>query len=443
VIKRPDRSILLTLIAVITIFAYSCKKEPDEVGASIIPESNILKLGFTDTASLKAYSRLVDSVRSDETIVNLLGSYTDPVFGRVTTSFYSQFRLPVTNYDFGSNPQPDSLVLSMKYAGYYGDTNLPQSIHVYEMSQAIFRDSVYFSNQNLPNYGTDFANYSFYPRPRTSLITADDTLAPQIRINLSKYSFELANKILNADSIDLSDNEQFLEYFHGLYIEAEPNPNQASILYLDMMNVLSNLTLYYHNDSSDSLYLVLNVNENAARFGHFNHHGYQQADQDFKNQLLYNDTSLGKQQLYLQTMGGVVSTIEIPYIYNWFENQQKVLVNEARLIMTPYDDQSDLYTKPSSLSLLKLNEEGNSEFLEDQFEGEGYFGGAYDSASNSYYFRITKYVQDLMMGRQEDYGLSLYISGVSVRAERLWLYGTEPADTSKRLRLELRYTLLE
>ena len=79
----------------------------------------------------------------------------------------------------------DSLFLYLYYDGFYGDTATQLKVSVYEMEDSINIDNIYYSNINKAVYPTDYANYSFYPKPGDSIIVAGDTLPPMLRINLS------------------------------------------------------------------------------------------------------------------------------------------------------------------------------------------------------------------------------------------------------------------
>ncbi len=426
------------------IFIQNCKKEPDRVGAEIIPANKKLNVDYSDTATLYAHSRLMDTLRTDNTSKSLFGSYNDPVFGRNDASFYTQLRLASTNPDFGSNPRIDSVILSLLYSGYYGDTLMPHTVHVYEMSEPIYFDSIYYSYQNFSDYGIDFANYTFYPKPTHPVYLQGDTVQAQLRVNLSDYSTDLGYKILSADTSILSDNEKFLEYFYGLHIKVDPVGYSGSILYYNLISSSSELSIYYKNDTADSLSYSLIINQNCARVNHFDHNYESSQDQIFKKQLLGNnpDTSLGAKLLYLQSMGGVETKILFPFIDKWFSTE-KVVVNEAKLILPIEDTESD-YPEPSSLVLLRINKEGNTVLLEDQSEGPEYFYGD-TIVNNSYEFRITRYIQQIMMGNYEDYGLLLYNYGVSVNSDRVVLLGTNPDGKSnnERLKLALKYTIID
>ena len=121
---------------------FSCEKEPGEIGLAIQPPDDKLEVRYTDTSSLVSYSVIEDSVKTDEMSINLLGSMYDPVFGKTTASFATQLRMANAGVDFGVNPQVDSLVLSLVYVSYYGDLLTQQTLHIYELDEDIFIDSV-------------------------------------------------------------------------------------------------------------------------------------------------------------------------------------------------------------------------------------------------------------------------------------------------------------
>lgn len=416
----------------------SCEKEPDQIGVNIQPPEDKLQVFFSDTSSLVSYSVREDSVKTDELSVNLLGSAYDPVFGKTTASFATQLRMSKSGVDFGSNPKVDSLILSLVYVGYYGDLLTRQTLHVYELSEDIFIDSTYYSNHRVKYSDIDLAYHSFYPKPNDSIIVDDVISAPQLKVNLSSISPVLADKILNAPNDVLADNDAFLEYFKGLYFTTEDVSYGGSILYFNIITATSKLVLYYSNDSVDGQSFELLINENCARFNQYEHFNYDFADQDFRRQIIFEDTALGGDRIYLQAMGGIKSVIRFPNLTN-FAQDTKIAVNEA-VLHIPNNSPESEYDAPETLYLLRFDDDGDLVFLADYFEGSEYFGGSYDEISSSYKFRITRLVQSILNGDYTDPKLSLSISGASSIANRIVLNGTE--NTGNRMRLEIVYTKL-
>ena len=76
-----------TFFALMILFG-ACKKEESEIGSDLQGEG--LGVSITDTFALVTYPELIDSMESDETSVNLLGAYNDPIFGGVNCGFVTQ-----------------------------------------------------------------------------------------------------------------------------------------------------------------------------------------------------------------------------------------------------------------------------------------------------------------------------------------------------------------
>ena len=120
---------MLSILIILSLFFTACEDDQNNVGLDIQPPGDRLNVFTTDTFSVYAYSKPVDSVRTDETSVSLLGSIHDPIFGTTTASLYTQFRLSETAVSFGDNPVLDSLVMTLDYKSLYGDTNALTASH--------------------------------------------------------------------------------------------------------------------------------------------------------------------------------------------------------------------------------------------------------------------------------------------------------------------------
>ncbi len=421
---------------------FSCKKEDNNLGLNIQPPGDKLNVIYSDTTSVVAYSQFTDSIRTDETSVSLFGSMVDPVFGKSTASFYTQFRLSQSSFSFGENPVADSLILSLLYDGQYGDSLSPLTLRVYEMDSQINIDSNYYSSSSVSLKSTLLAEKTFIPNFTDSVIVGTDTLVPHLRVNLGELSSELINKLFEAPADSMETNDSFQNYFYGLYVTAEPVSSQGQIIYFDLVNTLSAMTLYYRNDTDDSLSYAYVINSNCARFQHYDH-DYSLADAAFKSQVMEKDTSLGQQVCYIQAMGGVKTFLRFPYIKNYYADG-KIALNEARLFLKC--SETDPVLSPGKNLILVVKDDSTGYVIsEDQQEGTDFFGGAYDKNAHGYWFRITMTVQDLMRSEDPDYGLEIYMSGGAVNANRVLLAGTDPQAPGipeDRIRLVLTYTRL-
>lgn len=427
-------------------FMVSCTKRPGEIGADLLPDDGLISPMFTDTVTVVAYSIREDSLRTDKPETALMGSIFDPVFGTATAGFFTQISLSTASHNFGNNPQLDSLVLQLAYAGFYGDTTTVQTVRVYEVMEMLYYDSAYYSNQLKDFNSFDFANFNFSPRPKSRVVIGGDTLAPIVRIRLSNVSPALGNKLLNAGENNLSSVSRFQNFFRGLYVTAEPRTSGGAILGFDLPSNLSRLTIYYHNDEQDSLRYEFLITSDEARYNHFNHNNYINASPEFRQQVIEGDTTMGNQQLYLQGMGGVKTKLRFPTLAKLKTSpDKKIVINDARLILHGRTLDTTLFYAPSNFALVKANGDGTYSILKDQLEGNTYFGGSINRKDNRVQFRLTRYVQEMVLkgAGREDHGLYLFSIGASSRPHRWVINGTNPGtDTLQPLKLLLHYSLV-
>ncbi len=418
----------------------SCTKNPGLVGNKLLPDS-ALSSKFTDTVSIQAHSVPVDTIVTDHQSLVFVGSQKDPVFGTTTAGFYTQFIQDFTHSRFGTNPQPDSLVLQMAIDSVFGDTTQPMTLHVYEVNEDIYNDSTYYSTSTASVNPTDFADYTFLPRTNNTIIlAAGDTLKKVLRINLSKLSNTLAEKLMQTDTTVLDSNLYFKQYFKGLYITASPVSSGGALAAFYPLSSYTALTLYYHNDSTDSLQFNYAITDSCALFNHYKH-DFSTGSSEFVNQVVQKDTSLGEQQFYVQGLGGVETILKFPNLKNLARLGKTVSINEAKLVLPGFES-TPTFGEPSSLSLIKIASDTSFSILNDQLEGGAFFGGSYNSSTNSYTFRITHYIQSMIQDTtQQNLGLILYVPNNAVTPQHFIFNGPKPvSDTLSRAKLELLYT---
>ena len=437
--RQPAFLFLLTL----TFFAIiACNKKPENIGLDLVDDNQAV-LGFDTTLSVYAYSELEDSVASAGTSINLLGSMQTETFGGLQASFYAHMRLSEVYPDFGDEPVADSMVLTMVYSGYYGNINTMQTFTVHRIIEdTLLRDSAYTSNVFINYEAEEIGSLTFTPNPTDTVFLDTIATAAELRIPMD---LELAQELLDADSTNYESSAIFLEFFRGLYVKPAPvaGIGEGAILYFDLLNERSSVTLYYQNNSEDSLSYEFVINESSARVGKYEHDYSLTNDPAFIDDVLSpnpDTATIGKDKLFLQGLGGVKTIVKFPQLQSWADSVALV-INEAKLVITSTSYQ-DEYAPPDNLILFKLNENGGIAFTEDQSEfTDDYYGGNFNSSSNSYTFRISLYMQNLLLGGP-DYGLVLFPGGKSVRANGLTFYGTDQSNPN-HLKLKLIYTLAE
>jgi hypothetical protein len=422
----------------ITFLLFACTDKPDQVGLGLQPTSIELSVIFDDASGLLVHSLREDSVRTDANVIKTgtLGSMLDPVMGKTTGEIFSQFRLEENGHNFGTDPVLDSLVLSLSYSSFYGDSLTSQTVKVFQLDADMNPDTAYYSNQTISAEDTELASITFIPLPSDSVNVGGKMEGPQLRIKLSD---DFGQSILDADPLVFDNNEKWLEFMKGLKITTEPVMSGGGMMMFDMFAANTILTLYYKNDSQDTLEFTFLSNENCARFTNFNHNDYMEASPAFKAQVLNGDTSQGEELYYLQGMGGVKAQIRLPDIQEFFADGP-VSINEAKLVFNVIDDGSEL-TPPTQLGLAIIDEEGDYQLLPDANEPTAYYGGYLDGDDNKYFFRISQYIQQVLTGNSPNYPLILLVSGGSFKANRVIMHGPDSLlNNDLRMTLNVIYT---
>ncbi len=444
--KTHYSTTLIGLVLMIGALAFaSCKKSPETIGNNLVSDDNYFASYHTDTTEISCHSYF-DSVATKNATSALLGAMNDPVFGTTEAGFYTQFRPSVAGQSFGSAPIVDSVVLQLCLAGFYGDTTVLQTVHVFELTDTLSFETSYYSHSTVVTDNIDHANgYTFSPRPKTKVhVIGTDTVAqPIIRIPLSQ---ELGNKLVHLDTTAYSRPDLFKQHFKGLHVTCAPVNLDGAISSINLTNnTYTMLQLYYHNSATPENPMRYNfyVTSTDTYFNHFDH-DYTQGSPEFVGQLLDNQVELGQSTLYLQAMGGVRVKVYFPNISHWADTLEgcHLVVNEAKLILPASATLTDsVYKAPSNFMLVGFNADSTTYLLPDYYEGNSFFGGAYNSSQRAVSFRITEYMQRVIMGKKDDYGLCLGINGAAYNASRYVINGPN-TPSGEKMRLEVTYSIV-
>lgn len=407
---------LLCLLALL----FSCEKNPSDIGLNLQDENEIIIGNLIDTVTIKAFTKREDSLSSDEKTYALLGSYLDPVFGYTEASFVTQMRLASSNISFGENPIADSIVMCLDYRSYYGDTTIAQTIEIYELEKSIYLDSTYYSNFNIGDYTPSqklIGTKTYLPQPNDSCLV--------IRLNDT-----FAQQIVSANSDQLLNNDNFLQFFKGFYVRTQPNMDQSSIIYFNLLSTKSKVTLYYHNSEGSQKYDFV-FNSSCARINLFNH------NYDLSTISSINDTTGSDSLLFLQAMSGLNAKITFPYISNFTNFPLLAFVRAELIVPIKTDDaSSSIYKAPSKLLLVAYNNNGEYEFLPDYFVGTDYFGGNVNNEYTEYRFNISRYIQQLAYKQRSDFGIALFVADNRISANRVIIKGPK---CTNGMRLSITY----
>ena len=443
-----------TKLAIITIAFFSltaCNDDFSDVGSSIVDDNNFEALQY-DNAALEAHSVKIKRVQSNELSSYALGVYNDAKYGQTTASVLTQLQLSDVDPSFGVNPVLDSVVLVVPYYStiasqtYYdktyeldsvfGDSPIKLSIYRsdyylrdndpsnnYE-AQAYYSDQADLFEQHMANTPI-YANSSFKPSANEIVLVEpseenegemDTTrLSPRLRIKLPVSKFK--NWIIDkAGSTELLTNENFKNYFRGLYFKADAIGGEGVLSLLNFNADDAGITLYYRTEyETESGESSLN---NATYELNFSGQTVNVFTTDYQ-QLPAQD-----QNLYVKGGQGSMAVIDLFTDEAQLDSLRQTdwLINEANLKF--YVNQDALPAGYESPERVFIYDIANGLPLKDYYMDGGvkendvlnsrtvHLGRlSTDENGNPYYkVRITNYVNDIINNDSTNTKLGLVIS---------------------------------
>ena len=391
--QNKNRVFYLFLSAVLALFWAACDN-PDIYNLnSGIPQQ---KYETRTTESFEVFLQTVkeDSFRTDEFTKDLLGCYKDNIIGRVRSCLFTELQLPVDEISFDTNATMDSIVFYLRYYGkkeYFGFPTIKQKFHVYQVSQRIYKDSVYYSNRKIAYDPVEIGSFegSFSPTDSTTL-----------RIKLNDF---FGKKIMNATADQLNKPEDFAAFLNGIAIVPEETAYLGAIMYFKLSDTKTCLKLYYNSTKT----VTFPVNSFSARITTFD---YDYSGSAVGQQLAQPAKSF--ESVFLQPLSGVKVRVTIPSLKGMLDSGQ-VVIHKAELVF-PIDENSPyLSYLPSYLLVLNNDSLGKNQNIVDRYER--YYNSAYDNIKKEYRFGVARQVQYELMKYNADtnfkgfYGFNLLI----------------------------------
>jgi hypothetical protein len=510
-----------TLPAVLAIFVAitgftSCEEDFNTIGSEIIGDQNI-NAQLDESRTVIAYSHKLTPVQTNGLPVYQLGVYNDPVFGRSTINWLSQVTLESNDPSFGEDAELDEVYLYLPFFSnavveneettytldsIYGDT--PITIEIYE-SNYFLRDFDPNSGlQERQNYysdeGSTFENFlgeliftieDFKPSdekivvveddPTTTEINEEEALIPGLRVELPSEFF--TEKIFEMEgSSELLNNNNFREYFRGLYFKVVTPTNDGNLFFFDTEN--SNITLNYTYAGEDpeeridaSFTLLFNaINVNVYE---------NNLPNTIVSDLLNVNESEGEETLYLRGGDGIITIVDLfgedvdnNGVPEELEDlrEKKWLINEANLIF--YVDQDRVAGGANEPERILIYDINNGTLLIDYTlditSGEepidaftqhfGRLERGSDGDGEFYKMRITNHVSNLINKDSTNVRLGVMVSqnvtvpdfvdlddpevldiervpaSSVVSPQGTILHGNRSSNENKRLKLQIYYT---
>lgn len=278
---------IVSTVVLSALFLTSCDQDFNEMGSGIVNDDHFAFLP-DNSSTVRAYSQGIGVLQSNNLLLNSLGYYDNPIFGKVTASFVTEIELAKVNpvFELEKEQVLDSVVLTIPYfsrktsgtatevvyeldsikGGGKIDLKVFESGYIlnnlnpadnFQSQQTYYSDNTDIENNKKGsklNNATDSNQNTGFSPSNKSFITwkldrglkiiepkeVDTRLEPRMRLQLDKEFFK--QKIMNAPAGKLLSNSAFKEYFRGVYFQADQF-SESMLMQLDFSK--GNITLYY------------------------------------------------------------------------------------------------------------------------------------------------------------------------------------------------------
>lgn len=512
---------ITTVLAVVISFI-ACEDEFETIGTGVIGEPGFTSEVYSD-AEISATNIDLGPVQTNNLPVNLLGVYKDPVFGTQEASILTQLALSGTDPDFGDEPVLDSVVMTIPYFSrevqsedgtsvfeldsVYGngsfkltvretnyflnefdpETNFEQSQKYYsnldERIEQNLTSNVLYENDNFTPSSARIVEYPIDEQGNRDTVSS----GPALRVKLDNMFFQ--DKILNmGGSSELTNQNDFRNYFRSLYIKAEDNSTDGSMALLNLANADGGITLYYHvqvEDSNDEdgdgdiTELVEDPRSYTLNFDGTRVNTFDQDVPEFNDdENIYLKGGEGAMAIIDLFSGldadsdGVSDELEFLRDSNWLINEANIVFYVNRDFMTGVNEPERIYlydlTNNIILADYNLDPRGQLNSLSSDSNRNHLVPLERDADGNgvSYKVRVTGHINNLINNGATNVRLGLVVTqnvnlvassavleslggasnlemipaGSLITPEATVLYGPNAEDAEKRLKLNIYYT---
>ena len=401
----------------------SCQKiDATSIGGNLIPPVDNVNTFDTTLDVITDVNFLSDSTGVTYADEHALGVMDDPEFGRTSASIYFEILPPSPGvYPFlpkdSIQGRIDSVILSLSYAGLYGDSMAVENFTVYEIAQtAILNDSLYHvTGQDLPVAGAvsqpftvnfNTLNDAKIVRPgKDTAIAVQNVL--RIPLNIS-----LGQRLVNYDTSNAYKTDTtFRNNFKGLAIKADTNASavKKALAYFDLTAANTKLYVYYRANAGAKLDTAFSeFSFNTSRSGRRNANIIKRNSTGTNYATNVGNPSKVQDRLYIQSAPGSFASVYVPGL----KSLTNRVIHKAELI-APRINSAEENNFKTPVLFLDLMDSANNRFKTVQNDFIG------DLSNGSY--NITSF-GGIIKGDEYHFDLSRHIQGISSRKDTVYSF---------------------
>jgi len=386
------------------------------IGADLIPPVDGVITKDT-VLQIKIKNAGYDTIAVGISDNHVLGYLNDAVFGKTTASINFQVAPPGIPFSWGidkNNIILDSVVLCIKYAGAWGDTDQAIKLHAYMMDpEVVFDNDSVYNNKITFEKGKEISELATGTTVYPSLLNNVDTTkgfytevaTNQIRMRLSNA---FGQQLIDYDSATVyKDEATFYSYLRGIIVE--PEQTGHALMQVNLTDTSTRLALYYHSrNGADTATRRFTPDVVTSASSNTILRDYQ--DTEIPSYISSADSSDDK--IFIQTSPGTYATIDISAL----SSMPNVIVHRAEILMYQIPD-GDTDLTPPNLFLSAYSTDYarifaipyDVTFFGNSINNLTQFGVAPKLKDNKYYysFDISRYVQGIITRHEKIHSLIL------------------------------------
>lgn len=304
--KKITNALKFTCILVaFSLAIVACDSEFSTIESDVLSEENFnFNTQVDSSTTVIAYNKPILAQQINGLPSNLLGFYKDPNYGSTTASIVTQVLPNRFNPVFGADKRIDSVFLTIPYFSTQTGINSTTGAPTFELDSIftrnndtivkpiklkVYENKFFLRDFNLEEAGvqnyysvpnatsntaqTEFETINFEEqkdflicdtilKPSTENISIFDNgvidtpeSRPALRLNLAANSdakdFWEAVILFQEGAASLSNANAFLNHFRGLYITAEAENDEGSMILVNLLDAGANIILYYSTDDNN------------------------------------------------------------------------------------------------------------------------------------------------------------------------------------------------
>lgn len=442
-----------------------------------LPDVDTVPVYYTDTITVRAFTRLQKAIPTANSERFLFGCMNDPVLGQVSAQFASQVSVSSDNlyldfvsingddtlsntYKLDSILSIDSVALNMvvwydtdsegnTQRDYYGNSAIGQTLKVYKVNQKI-NSLGYYSDSDMGQLDLEYLGEN------TFIYSSSGSIAPtssSVSVALSDEITQWLRHWMSSRSVSdlLAMPGNFTEDFKGLCVIPEK---------LDK-SIEGGLCVFAPDSSALRLYCTVDVNDSIMQAPidlPLSGNNFQTYDFDYSGtefEAIINDSLAGMTHdyLYVQSLGGLGISVEIPYLEQLTDS---IAILQASLVLdVDYAIQGYELDPPEDMYIYSHKPNGDSTFLLTEYMGTStsssstvaanYNGAPFNTETGRYDLNITRHVQQFLVGNSSASGFYIIpniqaTNSYTNRYERGILYNGNAQDGA--FKMVITYTKL-